>query len=53
MQRWLESFAYRTEIGWEVFFLSGIAALLITLITIGYHVTRAALSNPADVLRNE
>lgn len=53
MQCWLESFAYRTEIGWEIFFLSGVTALLITLITIGYHVLRTALANPADVLRNE
>ncbi len=53
MQRWLESFAYRTEIGWEVFFLSGVTALMITLITISYHVVRTALTNPADVLRNE
>ncbi len=53
MQRWLESFAYRTEIGWEIFFLSGVTALLITLVTIGYHVVRTALTNPADVLRNE
>lgn len=53
MQRWLESFAYRTEIGWEIFFLSGVTALLITLVTIGYHVVRTALANPAEVLRNE
>ncbi|MCY3714096.1 MAG: ABC transporter permease [Gemmatimonadetes bacterium] len=53
MQRWLESFAYRTEIGWEIFFLSGVTALLITLVTIGYRVVRTALANPADVLRNE
>ncbi len=53
MQRWLESFAYRTEIGWEIFFLSGVTALLITLVTIGYRVVRTALANPADVLRSE
>ncbi|MCY3555572.1 MAG: ABC transporter permease [Gemmatimonadetes bacterium] len=53
MQRWLESFAYRTVIGWEIFFLSGVTALLITLVTIGYRVVRTALANPADVLRNE
>ena len=53
MQRWLASFAYRTEVGWDVFFLAGGLALLITLITIGYHVTRTALTNPAQVLRNE
>ena len=53
MQRWLASFAYRTEVGWGVFFLAGVAALLITLITIAYQVTRTALTNPAEVLRNE
>ena len=53
MERWLEHFAYRAEIGWEIFFASGGLALLITMMTIGYHVTRAAFANPADVLRSE
>ena len=53
MNRWLESFAYRIEIGWGIFFASGGAALLITVLTIGYHVTRTALANPAEVLRSE
>jgi putative ABC transport system permease protein len=53
MNRWLESFAYRIEMGWGIFLASGGAALLITVLTIGYHVTRTALSNPADVLRSE
>lgn len=53
MQRWLQSYAYRIEMEWSVFFLAGVTALLITLVTIGYHVVRTALANPADVLRNE
>ena len=53
MTRWLEDYAYRVEVEWDIFFLSGGAALLITLVTIGYHVTRTALANPADVLRSE
>ena len=53
MSRWLESFAYRIELGWGIFLVSGGAALLITVITIGYHVTRTALANPAEVLRSE
>ena len=53
MQRWLESFAYRAEVGWGVFFLAGGLALLITVLTIGYHVTRTARANPAEVLRSE
>ncbi|MYI99263.1 MAG: FtsX-like permease family protein, partial [Gemmatimonadetes bacterium] len=53
MNRWLESFAYRIEMGWGIFFASGGIALLITMITIGYHVIRTALANPAEVLRGE
>ncbi|MDE2845632.1 MAG: ABC transporter permease [Gemmatimonadota bacterium] len=53
MSRWLESFAYRIDLGWGVFFASGIVALLITVLTIGYHVFRTALANPAEVLRGE
>ena len=53
MSRWLESFAYRIELGWGIFLVSGGVALLITLLTIGYHVTRTALANPAEVLRGE
>ena len=53
MQRWLASYAYRAEVGWGVFFFAGGLALLITVLTIGYHVTRTALANPAEVLRNE
>ena len=53
MSRWLESFAYRIELGWGIFFASGGIALLITVLTIGYHVTRTALANPAEVLRGE
>lgn len=53
MSRWLESFAYRIEMGWGIYFASGGAALLITVLTIGYHVARTALANPAEVLRGE
>ncbi|MDE2728564.1 MAG: ABC transporter permease [Gemmatimonadota bacterium] len=53
MSRWLESFAYRIQLGWEIFFFAGGVALLITVLTIGYHVTRTALANPAEVLRGE
>lgn len=53
MSRWLESFAYRIELGWGIFFASGGVALLITVLTIGYHVTRTARANPAEVLRGE
>ena len=53
MSRWLEDFAYRTEIGVGVFLLAGCAALLIALLTISTQSIRAALANPVDSLRNE
>ncbi len=53
MSRWLEDFAYRTEIGVGVFLLAGCAALLIALLTISSQSIKAALANPVDSLRNE
>ena len=53
MQRWLEGFAYRVELsGWR-FFIVGLSALLIALITVSYRAVKAATANPAQTLRNE
>jgi len=53
--RWLENFAYRIQLGdeWATFVVSAILALMITMITVGYHVIRAAVSNPVNALRDE
>ena len=53
MKRWLQDFAYATEIGWQVFVLSAIAAILIAWITVGYQSIRAAVANPVKSLRTE
>ena len=53
MQRWLQDFAYRTDISWGVFAVAGAGALLITLLTISFQAIKAALANPVDSLRNE
>ena len=53
MDKWLENFAYRTNIGMETFFLSAASALAIALVTVSYQCMRAALSNPADSLKYE
>ena len=53
MQRWLASFAYRVDMGIEVFLSAGIAALLIALATVGYHAIKTAMANPVDALRYE
>jgi len=53
MHRWLQSFAYRSDIGLLVFFLSGFIALVSALLTVGFQAFKAATANPVDSLRYE
>lgn len=53
MSSWLDSFAYRTAIGWEVFAVAAGVTLLLALGTVSAQALRAALSNPVDSLRSE
>ncbi|MCX6236198.1 MAG: ABC transporter permease [Bacteroidia bacterium] len=53
MHRWLENFAYRTELTWWVFALAGVLALGIALITVSWQSWRAATRNPVEALRYE
>ncbi len=53
MHRWLEDFAYRTRMPWELFVLAGFIALLIALCTISYQAFKAASANPVKALRTE
>ncbi len=52
---WLQKFAYRIQLEgeWLTFIVSALMAALITLVTIGYHVLRAASANPVKALRDE
>ncbi len=53
MHNWLAGFAYRTAIGWEIFFFAGVLALVIALFTVSYQAFKAALSNPVRALKYE
>jgi ABC-type antimicrobial peptide transport system permease subunit len=53
MQNWLQNYQYRSEISWWVFVLTGIGAVLITLLTVSYQSIKAALANPVKSLRSE
>jgi putative ABC transport system permease protein len=53
MQRWLQDFEYRTPIGWWMFAIAGIGALLIALITVSFQAIKAAVANPVEALRSE
>ena len=53
MNMWLEDFAYRTNIGWWVFVIAGMIALVIALFTVSFQAVRAAVANPVRSLRTE
>jgi len=50
---WLQDFAFRMDISWTIFVFAGATALLVALGTVSYQAARAAMTNPADVLRHE
>ncbi len=53
LNRWLESFAYKTGLSWWIFVLAGILALGIALLTVSWQSWRAATRNPVEALRYE
>jgi putative ABC transport system permease protein len=53
MNKWLQDFAYRTNIDWWVFAIAGFAAVFIALLTVGTQAIKAAISNPVKSLRTE
>jgi putative ABC transport system permease protein len=53
MNKWLQDFAYRIELGWWMFALAGGVALLIALLTVSTQAISAALANPVEALRYE
>ena len=52
---WLQNFAFRIQLNeeWNTFLLSVLVAFVITSLTVGYHVVKAALANPVHALRDE
>ena len=53
MNRWLQNFAYRINIGLWIFMLSAALALFIALLTVSFQSIKAATANPVDSLRYE
>ena len=53
MKNWLQDFVYRINLGWQIFTLSAILALVISLITVSYQSIKAALANPIESLKYE
>jgi putative ABC transport system permease protein len=53
MNKWLETFAYRIELGPWVFIIAAVIALAIGLITVGWQALKSAVANPVEALRYE
>jgi len=53
MSKWLQDFAYRIRMGWGVFVLSALAAILIMLLTVSFRAVKAGKASPVKALRSE
>ena len=53
MNKWLENFAYKTDLSWWIFALAGLLALGVALVTVSFQSWRAATRNPVEALRYE
>ena len=53
MDSWLMKYQYHTSISWWVFVVSGLSALVITLLTVSYQSIKAAVANPVESLRTQ
>jgi len=52
-RRWLQNFAYRTNITVEIFLLTAALSLFIALATVSFKALKTATANPAKALRYE
>src|SRR5436190_4911033 len=53
MNKWLEDFAYKINIGWWVFAIASLMTVCIALLTISFQAIKAAIANPVKNLRTE
>src|SRR5690606_35474323 len=53
MDKFLEAYTYRISLGWGLFIIAGLGALILALLTVSSQAIKAAIANPIDSLRNE
>jgi predicted permease len=53
MNKWLQSYEYRTQITWRMLGVVIIATLFITILTVSFQAIKAAIANPVKSLRTE
>ncbi|MCK5147516.1 ABC transporter permease [bacterium] len=52
-QKWLQQYTYRIDLSPDLFVLTGMLSLMLTLLAVNLHVIRAARLNPVKTLRDE
>ncbi|MDP5081402.1 MAG: ABC transporter permease [Winogradskyella sp.] len=53
MNKWLQDFAFRIDLSWSIFAVTGILAVLVAVITLSFQAIKAAIANPVDSLKTE
>jgi len=53
MNRWLQGYAARIDVGWWMYGLVGLAALMVAVATISMQIWKAVRGNPVEALRTE
>lgn len=53
LRNWLQDFAYKTEMSWWVFILSGVSMIFISLIIMSIRTMATAMKNPVHSLKTE
>ncbi|MES1217170.1 MAG: ABC transporter permease [Bacteroidota bacterium] len=53
MNSWLQNYTYRVNIGWGIFVVAGLLAIVIALATVSFQSIKAAVANPVKSLRSE
>ncbi len=51
LNKWLESFAYKSPLSWWVFVLAGLITLGIAILTVSWKTYKAAIGNPVEALK--
>ena len=53
MKKWLENYAFRTDLNWWTFLMGALIILAITLLTVSIQTWKAAVKNPVESLKYE
>jgi putative ABC transport system permease protein len=53
IRSWLTNFAFKTNLAWWVFAVTGLLTVLIAVLTVSYQSIKVAIKNPAESIRYE